>query len=348
MAENSKIEWTDHTFNAIIGCTKVSPGCQFCYAERDMDLRLNRAAWGPDGTRTLTADANWKLPIAWNRMAGQNGERYRVFTASLSDVFEDWGGPIHNHKGEQLYMPHIPGGQFLVRQESHDSRLGRPVNMNDVRARLFNIIDNTPNLDWLVLTKRPENIRKMWPEKFLMSGGFTGLHKDKRPNVMLGTSVENQKYANERIPHLLDCKDLARGIFLSAEPLLGPIDLRKVKTHEGHDDVLFVGNEGGHEYAGSPRNFIDWVIVGGESGPDARPMRPDWASSIRDQCQAADVAFMFKQWGEWAPYDKSNHGKFQNADTHAFDEESVVYRVGKKQAGRLLDEVQHDGFPRCL
>lgn len=349
MAENSAIEWTDHTFNAIIGCTKVSPGCKFCYAERDMSLRLNRVAWGPDGTRVLTSDANWKDPIKWNKEAGQNGIRYRVFTASLSDVFENWDGPILNHKGQQLYMPHITGGQFVVRQESHDSNVCRPVTMNDVRQRLFDLIDHTPNLDWLVLTKRPENILRMWPDRGYQ--GFmsmwveskdvriNGKHMAHRPNVMIGTSVENQQYANERIPHLLACKDLARGTFLSAKPLLGPIEFSNMSQRSDWKERLGKKSLDG----------INWVIVGGESGPSARPMNPDWARSIRDQCEATGVAFMFKQWGEWAPCSMTNHiTTYINADTHAFDEESQVYRIGKKQAGRLLDGVQHDGFPQCL
>jgi len=180
--------------------------------------------------------------------------------------------------------------------------------MDDVRRRLFNLIDKTPYLDWLLLTKRPENIQQMWPVE--ISG--KKLHRE---NVWLGTSIENQEWAQKRIPVLIDCRQLSPVLFLSCEPMVGPVDLHK---------YLFVGPEGGWEYEGSRRNFLNWVIAGGESGPNARACDPAWFRSLRDQCRDADVPFHFKQWGE-------------------FDEHQV--RVGKKTAGRLLDGVTHNGFP---
>jgi protein gp37 len=182
MAENSGISWCDATFNPWMGCAKVSPACKFCYAERDMDHRYGRVKWCPTGNRVLTSDANWKKPIKWNRMASgeyphgwADGKRPRVFCASLADVFDDWDGPIHDHNGNRLavwpdgsivkgeitneYLPHIPGGA-----KSHW------MTMNDVRKRLFNLIDATPNLDWLLLTKRPENILKIWQNKDHLMG----------------------------------------------------------------------------------------------------------------------------------------------------------------------------------
>lgn len=159
MAENSKIEWTHHTFNPWMGCTKVSPACKHCYAERDMDHRYGKVAWGPNGTRVLTSDANWTKPLKWNREAESSGVRARVFCASLADLFEDWQGPILNNKGERLWIDTASATWlFASKEDSERSELARQRGveagtMNDVRQRLFALIDQTPNLDWLLLTK---------------------------------------------------------------------------------------------------------------------------------------------------------------------------------------------------
>lgn len=356
MAENSKIEWTNHTFNPWMGCTKVSPACKNCYAERDMDHRYGKVAWGPNGTRVLTSDANWAQPLKWNRDAEASGVRARVFCASLADVFEDWQGPMVDSSGRL----HIEGPEGL----------GRFMTMNDVRQRLFALIDATPNLDWLLLTKRPENIRSMYLSQHL-DGGTTGrirefmdeaesqdAHPYFRRNVWLGTSVENQEFADKRIPELLKCRDLSPVLFLSCEPLLGPVDLNAdggwLVPWEKSDGVcgpdawneMFVcaKNHSAKRYLKSEkhgRNIclqsgceatvypakpgINWVIAGGESGPEARPSDPEWFRSIRDQCKACSVPFLFKQWGE---------------------HDEKLCRVGKSKAGRMLDEVLHDEFPK--
>jgi protein gp37 len=171
--------------------------------------------------------------------------------------------------------------------------------MEDVRHELFQLIDDTPNLDWLLLTKRPENVQKMWV------GGT-------KTNVWLGTSVENQEWAEERLPYMHEAKrcGMVHTTFISAEPLLGQLILDGRRSFYNH-----LGESG-----------IDWVITGGESGPNARPSQLAWFRSLRDQCQAAGVAFHFKQWGEW-------------------NEQQV--RVGKKKAGRLLDGRTHDELPHC-
>jgi protein gp37 len=304
MAENSKIEWTDHTFNPWIGCTKVSPACKNCYAERDFDHRYGKAKWGPNGTRVITSDANWKKPLAWDRAANADGLRRKVFCASLADVFEDWQGPIL-----------AAGSQPVILGKDGRASTGDRMTMQDVRNRLFELIDATPNLDWLLLTKRPENVAKMWPAYF--PGGYIAEagamnQEGRRENVWLGTSIENQRWANNRLPYLHQAKrnGLVRTTFVSAEPLVGPVTL--------------YGRLNGKTYSHLGGPGIDWVITGGESGPDARPCDPDWFRSLRDQCDACDVPFFFKQWGE-------------------FDEHQV--RVGKKNAGRLLDGRTHDGFP---
>lgn len=328
MAENSGISWTHHTFNPWMGCTKVSPACKNCYAERDMDKRYGKVAWGPSGTRVLTSDENWKKPVRWNREAGEKGIRYRVFCASLADVFEEWNGPIHDNKGNALRI-------------SEDGRITdcidwtRPLTMGDVRNRLFALIDATPNIDWLLLTKRPDNITKMWPkvacdnrvcEAAKGSGVYCphdscdvedGIRLAKRENTWLGTSVENSDYLS-RVDSLKSAGGLASVLFLSCEPLLGPIPT-----------------------LGEHLDGIDWVIAGGESGPDAREVNPMWFRSIRDQCEPLEIPFHFKQWGEWLP-DTQN----PDMDSSALPYDcTFAIRVGTKKAGRLLDGVLHDAFP---
>lgn len=364
MAENSNIEWTDHTFNAIVGCTKVSPGCEFCYAERDMDLRLGRASWGPRGTRTMTSDANWKAPLRWNQKAGELGVRYKVFTASLSDVFEDWQGPIVDHNGKMVAK--WPDGTLVSSDDSVPPRIpggvqSHWITMDDVRRRLFKLIDATTNLDWLMLTKRPENIEKMWPYAGVVDSRPSVGVGYYRPNVWLGTSVENQKYADERIPELLKCRDLSPVLFLSCEPLLGAVNLLYPESlYPGGPATCCSGFECGcmglpidPPALGSNFGGIDWVIAGGESGPHARPSHPSWFRSIRDQCQSANVPFHFKQWGEWLPIDHASpehdgaieSGVWRGEKNDPNDLPMLTLRVGKKRAGRVLDDRTHDGFP---
>ena len=240
MAENSHIEWTTHTFNPWMGCTKVSDGCKHCYAETLMDKRHNRVQWGPKGARLRTSPQNWNKPLIWNREAERLGIRYRVFCASLADIFE---------------------GPGTMPEESW------PV-VSKAREDLNHMIHVTPFLDWQILTKRPENVTKWGPQGYDWERG--GLPK----NVWIGTSCEDQKTADERIPHLLRLNAAVR--FLSCEPLLGEIQLCF------GDRTTWLDN-------------LHWIIVGGESGPGKRPMDMAWARSIRDQCKAANVPFFMKQ-----------------------------------------------------
>lgn len=289
MAENTKIEWTDATFNAWEGCTKVSAGCAHCYAETRA-ARFHTAQWGPHGTRRIASEPYWRQPERWNELAAagkclncegsgrakalqcpactgtgrlsDGRTRARVFCASLADVFE---------------------GPETMPAASHT-----PVAA--ARRRLFRLIGDTPHLDWLLLTKRPENILPLTrraiapdPDVCEPNGLDVCEFAELFPNVWLGTSVENQEAADARIPHLLNVPAAVR--FLSCEPLLGEVDLR-----EGLGLMACPGD-------------VDWVIVGGESGNGARPFNVEWARSLRDQCAAAGVAFFCKQFGA-VPYSK--------------------------------------------
>lgn len=357
MAENSSIEWTDHTFNPWIGCTKVGPGCDNCYAKTLMDDRMHMAEWGPKGERVRTSVKNWNDPVRWNAQHdaffAEHGRRQRVFCASLADVFDN----------------SVPEGW---------------------RLELFNLIRCTPNLDWLLLTKRVGNVRhqiglalyvaqqqmsRMQSEQGLVN--WLGAWADGEPpnNVWLGATIVNQEEANRDIPKLLATP--ARVRFLSMEPLLGRVNLRHLNLDREYEELDALKPETWEaeverwrdtaedweadfldwfgrpvaDVAGPMHARVDWVIVGGESGPGARPMHPDWARSLRDQCEAAGVPFLFKQWGEWAPTEPFDHAGAQRLHIDgSFDgpfssKDVFVRKVGKKAAGRLLDGRTHDGSP---
>ena len=226
MGRFSGIEWTHHTFNPWWGCSKVSPACAHCYAEA-WAKRVGMALWGEESPRRFFGDQHWKQPVLWDRAAAAAGERHRVFAASMADVFED----------RLDLVPH--------------------------RARLFELIQATPNLDWLLLTKRPELILGLVPWRSWPA------------NVWVGVTAENQRLLDQRISHLSRISAVVR--FLSCEPLLGPLS---VVEHS---------------------RSIDWVITGGETGHRSRPTHPSWFHSLRDQCIAVGIAFHFKQWGDWHP-----------------------------------------------
>lgn len=402
MGSNSNIEWTHHTFNPWRGCTKVSDGCKNCYADTLSKRNPGTlGVWGPNGSRVLAAEAYWRQALKWNAEAAcidsfdcGNGDhsdacpqsdRPRVFCASLADVFEDWSGdfpdlPGGGHGGVRC-MVDASGARLCTRvgrevaRQWPDEAGWRPYTMEDARDRLFQLIAETPNLDWLLLTKRPE-LAGDWLRAFYAE------ENDVLPNVWLGTSVENQQTADERIPHLLNCPAAVR--FLSCEPLLGAVDLTRIPTGSwsyGKVDVLsgyLCGDEPDelYDYEADPAGWIrkpagewdrgeygiDWVIAGGESGSGARPMHPDWARSLRDQCQAAGVAFFFKQHGGWLPAVESTgplvtsaspskarvigiDGKDGNPHNGPY---ALMSRVGKKAAGRELDGRTWNEMPEQL
>lgn len=385
MAADSKIEWTTHTFNPWRGCTKVSAGCANCYAETLSGRNPKTlGVWGPNGTRVVASESMWREPVRWNRDAAKAGTRPRVFCASLADVFEDWADLMSASDGAVMHVCSECGAWRTMEQMCHGPNAHMPLTMTDVRRRLFALIDATPSLDWLLLTKRPENIARMMPEDSF-NACVTGdcPHDNRsncrpfRPNLWLGVSVENQQAADERIPHLLKVPAAVR--FLSCEPLLGPVDLRQI--------VLRRDGERGNElskclgdwvspltgaFTDSPR--IHWVIVGGESGPGARPLHPDWVRSLRDQCQAAGVPFFFKQHGDWLAHSVVEDGpkkvRFDPplgcgdmGSLHFLEDSKAVKppkgatvneimipgrvlltRPGKKAAGRLLDGREWNEF----
>lgn len=357
MAENTNIEWTDATLNVWEGCQKVSLGCKNCYAET-LANRYGKSHWGPKSPRRLVVShlqiLNKILRRVENGDTSKNGTKsLMVFLNDISDCFEDFGGPVVHPDGMQMF---VGDGQLFTQSVlASRHRDGRPASLNDLRQIVFGIVENNPDLIFQMLTKRPENVMRMVPEPW----------REKFPdNVWIGTSVEDQKTADERIPHLLMIPAAVR--FLSCEPLLGPIDLNEItldqKAWPGTPDWIHAFHncegEGG----------IQWVIVGGESGPNARPMHPDWALSLRDQCQAAGVPFFFKQWGEWCPGEVvsdfmpiSLTARWIDADDgHTIaervvpaseemhrDDEPEVYRLGKKRAGRFLDGREWSEFPEA-
>ncbi len=371
MGENSKIEWTDHTFNPWRGCTKVAEGCAHCYA--DAQAKRNPGTlgiWGQHGTRVVASESGWRMPRKWNDHAeclrtfdcnaGDHGDvcpqknRPRIFCASMADVFEDWNGALTDSSGQRVafntYTMQMKGvGRDLDKQPLEGWRWAT---MDDLRRRLFALIDATPNLDWLLLTKRPQNVPNMWPLELI--DGTASMHGiRKRPNVWLGTSIANQADADKNIPTLLACRDLVPVLFLSAEPLLGPIDFNSMTTDAPNSG--FALHDGWGRFDGEPPSLIDWVIAGGESGHHARPMHPDWARSLRDQCQAAGVAFHFKQWGEWLPVGQNPAFTTEYPSRGAVGQVNLDYphplghwafRVGKAAAGRLLDGRTWDEFPQ--
>lgn len=320
----TRIEWTatvhqdghispGYSFNPWLGCQRVAVGCEKCYAEA-FAKRTGMTKWGPNGTRVKTSESYWRKPLKWNRDAEAAEVRRRVFSASLADVFEDWTGDIHDHRGQRLWTPRHGSG-FIAETPQGDFAGCRPATLDDVRADLFKLIDATPNLDWLLLTKRPENIRSMWPHFVrcrkcgvdsshrLMKYCGDGSDKDNehrwesapRPNVWLGTSIANQDDADRNIPLLLACRDLAPVLFVSAEPLIGPVDLCHVQ-HDGTVEIdALNGTHGVHRPHGGKSASLDWCIVGCESGHKRRPMQTEWAESLARQCADAEVAFFMKQ-----------------------------------------------------
>jgi len=305
MGENSKIEWTDHTWNPWVGCTKVSPACEHCY----MFMGMKRTGQDPKHVRKTVAKP---FPLKRDRQRQfkvKPGEK--VFTCSWSDWF---------HEAADEWRP-----------------------------AAWDVIRQRPDVTFQIVTKRIERAADCLPPDW----------GDGWPNVWLIVTAENQQWMEQRAFHLKEIPAVVRG--LSIEPLLGPV-VPKVRREEckvcgniaGAHGVIEHGRgcytqseDGGGLSYGDPG--IDWVIVGGESGPHARPMHPDWVRSIRNRCQAAGVAFFFKQWGAWVPSDQYpdalNGVRLSRYEKHTFPDGQHVFRVGKELAGRTLDGREWSEFP---
>lgn len=377
MTTQTNIEWADSTFNPWTGCTKVSLACDHCYAESWSKRAGPKVGkWGPGAPRVRTSPANWRLPLKWNARA---------------DVFRECAGC--GWRGD-LVMRDDP---VAFACPSCDRTDWRPARRRVFCASLADWLDNevpiewlvdlldlirrTPNLDWLMLTKRIGNWRSRLEQALEevdheLGGASEGyalyewirawLEGTPPANVWLGITICNQHEANRDAIKLLRVSALIR--FLSIEPMLSDIRLWKLGALDFEEDSC-----GAEVYALSGTRAIpdcdwkgtkiDWVICGGESGPHARPMHPDWARSLRDQCARAGVPFLFKQWGEWCPVGGESGKNYsgpllgpsrvhwvwpdgQHEQVGGGRVGTLTNRYGKKAAGRTLDGVEHNGFPK--
>lgn len=352
MSDNTHIEWTDATWNPITGCSVVSAGCKHCYAMKLAGTRLahhpSRSGLtidtkaGPVWTGEVRFNEHWlDQPLRWKRPR-------RIFVCAHGDLFHE-----------------------SVPDEWID--------------KVFAVMALAPQHTFQVLTKRPDRMRlyfqradladawwnagdRMACEIDLPEGpgeAYLNAGKGKTPitlpNVWLGVSVEDQEAANERIPLLLQVPASVR--WISAEPLLGRVDLCEILGIWWNQTMGCWESSGAevnrfYNGRGDGRPLIGWVVAGGESGTGARPMHPDWARSLRNQCAAAGVPFLFKQWGAWVTEDQSPMDitlpgtsrlpwakRNRDGDWSTKGDQTAVYRVGKKAAGRELDGVLHDGYP---
>ncbi len=320
MTKQTKIEWCDFTVNVAEGCQKVGPGCDNCYAEA-RDIRFTGGShWGPGAPRRYVKAGIPNLRKI-NRISPifeeEHGRKPRVFFSSLSDVFDNaWP--------------------------------------KEWRTELFTEIEAATDIHALMLTKRIGNVFQMVPPAWV---------NDRWPqHVGLMITVVNQDEANRDIPKLLELKAKygIPWVGLSVEPMLGQIDLSN--RCNGHFFANWLAGTKWHDGPGLSKlerggPFIDWVICGGESGPNARPMHPDWARSLRDQCKAAGTAFFFKQHGRWLHESQDPNAVW---DWEAADERGILHcwnfdsprtfsiPLKKSDAGRLLDGVEHNGFPAAF
>lgn len=319
MSDKTGIEWTDATWNPVTGCAKVSAGCKHCYAEREWPrmTKLVPAYAGREFTDVRTHADRLNQPIRW-------AKRRMIFVNSMSDLF---------HPAVPDYFIDSVFGVMWA------CLYGR----NEQDGHIFQVLTKRADRmrDYLKTDRREE-----WARAAVHHGGgidpdgifdqvtgFDGPH----PRIWLGVSVEDQAAADERIPLLLDTPAAVR--WISAEPLLGPVDLRFHIYSEPTGRYRTRGGKRQMELRQPEDGGLHWVVVGGESGPKARPMSPDWARSLRDQCAEAGVPFLFKQWGEWGL------NWFNDDAGQKIEDSEWMDRMGKKAAGRLLDGVQHDGYP---
>lgn len=360
MGDNSGIEWTDATWNPITGCSVVSAGCTHCYAMKLAGGRLQHEPTRIGLTRTTNGGPVWTGEVRFNEsMLGHPlrwGRPRKIFVCAHGDLFHE----------------SVPDAWI---------------------DRVFAVMALAPQHTFQVLTKRADRMRRylegvsrhrIAAEAFAFSGKQHPQGHGCDPdvcniawplaNVWLGVSVEHQDAADERIPHLLATPAAVR--WISAEPLLGPVNLRWTPyAHQANGESYrqYLDRQGSVDQYEALRK-LDWIVVGGESGVRARPMHPDWARSLRDQCAEAQVPFLFKQWGEWSPQAPLNKDgtldlrrqsvladngvlydpldiapgglRYGEALRAGADKKHLtnIYPVGKKVAGRQLDGVEHNGY----
>lgn len=372
MADHTQIEWTDATWNPITGCSVVSSGCTNCYAMKLAGTRLKHdpsrqglttvSKAGPVWTGEVRLNTDWLTqPLRWKKPR-------RIFVCAHGDLFHE---NVPDAWIDQVFavMALSPQHTFQVltkRPERMREYLTGPNTPRRIARLILDwFIDGqcSPSEPWPVVSvgpiDDPYDITLNWP----------------LPNVWLGVSVEDQARADQRIPILLNTPAAVR--WISAEPLLGPIDLSEIDIN-GEDTINALSAQTWQQLfddwpeddtvdctrlesfldwydrsdlpEGPAHKVLDWVVVGGESGPDARPMHPDWARQLRDQCAAAGVPFFFKQWGEWAVSDANTHwlgvnGNLRPVGQGVWASDIPISRVGKKRAGNRLDGQRHQAWP---
>lgn len=363
MADHTKIEWTDATWNIVTGCAVVSPGCTNCYAMRLAGTRLKHHPSRVGLTRDTKAGPVWTGEVRFNREWLSQPLRWKkprmIFVAAHGDLFADG---VTDEQLDQIFAVMALSPQHIFQVLTK-----RPERMREYLAEMKRCFDHDS----------PEFSRRWGAAAAEVTGSpcAAGSIEDiaiPLTNVWLGVSVEDNRRADERIPFLLDTPAAIR--WVSAEPLLGPLDLMPyllIYTHE--DDAILAMAPASdmpalpyRDPATTPADDIstprlDWVVAGGESGHAARSMHPDWARQLRDQCADAQVPFLFKQWGSWKPSTPAEAGAnprsgwlsirgrvdraVKASELYPEAGAAFVEHVGKKAAGRLLDGVEHNGFP---
>lgn len=373
MADNSKIEWTGATWNPLRGCSRVSEGCRHCYAEgvaarfagpglpyEGLAKRVKRADGSFEarwtGKVVMASDDVLTMPLRWRRPR-------LIFVNSMSDLFHE---SVPDEWIDRIFavMALSPQHTFQVLTK-RSARMREYLTSRDTLRRVLGEMAHD-------VTKlgKGEQHRALRRHEAMAQSWIAAETPDgwPLPNVWLGVSVEDQASADERIPDLLATPAAIR--WISAEPLLGPVDILPYAFIVTHEDaaILEAPEVEGEpvpalpwrdpattppEYIDTPR--LDWIVVGGESGPGARPMRADWARSLRDQCLSADVPFFFKQWGEWADERQlqfwvsdrffTPDGKMTPGLWHEWPDSFCSVKVGKAMAGRTLDGVEHSAMP---
>jgi protein gp37 len=348
VSDHTKIEWTDATWNPVTGCSVTSPGCTNCYAMKLAGTRLRHHPSRAGLTRDSKAGPVWTGEVRFNEQWLTDPLRWkrprRIFVCAHGDLFHE---DVPDEWIDRVFavMALAPQHTFQVLTK----RSARMCEYFEARR------DGDP---WAEAADHIADLRNMVDHPAVLEPRDLPL-----PNVWLGVSVEDQARADERIPDLLTTPAAVR--FISAEPLLGPLELGCIEPREWRAPMSWVGidmidaakgegwifDEDGELEKLVSTARLDWVIAGGESGPGARPMDGDWVRDLRDQCAEAAVPFHFKQHGEWMDTrdlrnlpDGQGPG-FGAYDSCPYDNEIEAVRVGKKRAGRLLDGVEHNGFP---